>query len=137
EDQRDLLHDLWRRPFREEPPQQQEARVLAVDLTGVDAALEQHHRPRPAAQPRRVEYSVAGHHQRLQRPALRGHAEALAARPLPLRRGEGGAEFFYFYVAACALEAAALRRRRKRRRRRTLRNAAEQRGKQRPEARTS
>ena len=79
-------HHLVEHPFAggaiKQLAQGQEARVLAIDLAGMDAALHQHHRQCALRRARRIQRAAGGHHQRLHRPPFRRGAEADAAHRL-------------------------------------------------------
>ncbi|MCW0449316.1 hypothetical protein NB706_002150 [Xanthomonas sacchari] len=92
----------------EQLAQRQEAGVLAVDLAGVDAALDQHYRQLARLRGRRIQCTRGRHRQRLHRPAFRGGAEVEAAHRLRIVLRERSAQRDGFGVAAGARESVAL-----------------------------
>ena len=88
--------------------QGQETGVLAIDLAGVDAALDQHHRQAAALGLGRIERAGGGDHQQLHRPALGGGAEAAHGDLVRVAGLEGGGQAGHFLVATGALEARTL-----------------------------
>ena len=85
--------------------QGQETGVLAVDLAGVDAALDQHHRQAAALRLCWIERAGGGDHQQLHWPAFRRGAEAARLDLVRIARLEGGGQAGHLLVAAGALEA--------------------------------
>src|SRR6185295_2377091 len=85
-----------------------EDRVLALDLPGVDAALDQDHRPPALARRRRIEDAVLRQRQRQHRPPLGSLTEGEAARPPRLGGGRGGADALDLVIPAGADVAAPL-----------------------------
>ena len=91
-----LLERARRHLAVEHLAQREEARVLAVDLAGMNAALHEHDRPLRAMRRRRVEHAIGGGDQREHRPAFRRAAELDAAdlrRPRLLIRGTQALDF--------------------------------------------
>jgi hypothetical protein len=105
EDQHLLVERAFGGAAFEHLAQRKEAGILAVDLAGVDAALDQHHRQ--AALPGRLRRQRTGtvDHQRLHRPAFRGGAEVDAPDLLRISALERRAQLDDFVVAAGVQEA--------------------------------
>src|SRR5262249_7416038 len=108
EDEGEPPQRAWRCTAREQLAQREKARVLAIDLTGVNAALHEHHRTALLARRRRIQHAILRGHQ-CQHGARFGRAAELHAAyfsgPGLL---EAAAQALNFLVAAGALEAAAL-----------------------------
>ena len=112
EQQHLLVERALARAAFEDFAQRQETRILAVDLAGVDAALDQRDGQTCLFGGRRREHAVVVCHQRLHRAAFRRDAEVDALDLLRIRLRKGGAQRDRFIVAAGGLEAGALRDRR-------------------------
>ncbi len=84
----------------EQLAQRQEAGVLAVDLAGVDAALDQHHRQLARLRGGRLQRAGGGHRQRLHRPAFGRGAEGEAAHCLRIALRERVAQCDGLRIAA-------------------------------------
>ena len=108
EDQHHVLQGAGRGLAPEHLAQRQEAGVLAVDLAGVDAALDQQHRQAARTCGFGRERAAARGHQRLHRPAFRRGAEVDAAHGIGMAGREGVAEGDDFGIAPGAEEAGAL-----------------------------
>ena len=82
--------------------QREQARVLAVDLAGMDAALHEHDRALRTCADCRVERAIGGSDQREHRPAFGRAAELEAAHLLRPGLLKGGTEPLDFVVASGA-----------------------------------
>lgn len=106
EDGGDALEDAGLLLPGEQVAQQPEASVLAVNLTGVDAALEEDDGALLARRGGGREGAIRAGDERKQRPAFRRGANRVAADLAGKRLGEGAAERLHFRVAARARPAA-------------------------------
>ena len=87
--------------------QQPEAGIFAVDFTGMNAALRQHHRHALGACIFGGECATGGHRQRFHRPALRADAKVKTAHRFRERQLEGIAQGNDLVITAGLLVAAA------------------------------
>lgn len=80
--------------------QRQKARILAVDLAGMDAALHQHHRQLALRGTGRIQRAACGNDQRLHRPAFRVVPNSMQRNRLRIALREGIAQRDDFIVAS-------------------------------------